>query len=139
MAAYGKTQYWDERYTKDPEPFDWYQRYSGLQELLNKSIKKDDNILMVGSGNSRLSEDMYEDGYVRCRARCPQPPPPPRSCVDDAVADAVAAAADDATRGWPRCLLSPQPPRFIAHCATPHRPRPQVPVHRQHRREPGGD
>ena len=30
-ARAGKTSYWDERYTKDPEPFDWYQRYSGIQ------------------------------------------------------------------------------------------------------------
>ena len=36
MAQYGKTSYWDERYTKDPEPFDWYQRYSGIQELIAK-------------------------------------------------------------------------------------------------------
>lgn len=63
MAQYGKTSYWDERYTKDPEPFDWYQRYSGIQELIQKYIKKDDSILMSGCGNSRLSEDMYEDGY----------------------------------------------------------------------------
>ena len=34
MAQYGKTTYWDERYTKDPEPFDWYQRYSGIKDLL---------------------------------------------------------------------------------------------------------
>lgn len=63
MAQYGKTSYWDERYTKDPEPFDWYQRYSGLSDLLNKYVKKDDAVLMAGAGNSRLSEDMYEDGY----------------------------------------------------------------------------
>ena len=31
VVAAGKTSYWDERYTKDPEPFDWYQRYSGIQ------------------------------------------------------------------------------------------------------------
>lgn len=48
---------------RDPEPFDWYQRYSGVSELLNKYVKKDDNILVAGAGNSRLSEDMYEDGY----------------------------------------------------------------------------
>ena len=30
---------------------------------MNKYIKKDDNILIAGAGNSRLSEDMYEDGY----------------------------------------------------------------------------
>jgi len=64
MAQYGKTSYWDERYTKDPEPFDWYQRYSGIQELVQKYIKKDDAILMAGCGNSRLSEDMFEDGYA---------------------------------------------------------------------------
>lgn len=56
--------YWDERYTKDPEPFDWYQRYSGIQELICKYIKKDDNILVAGCGNSRLSEDMLEDGFA---------------------------------------------------------------------------
>ena len=60
----GKTSYWDERYTKDPEPFDWYQRYSGIQELLQKYVKKDDAVLMAGCGNSRLSEDMFEDGYA---------------------------------------------------------------------------
>lgn len=63
MAQYGKTSYWDERYTKDPEPFDWYQRYSGIKDLAAQYVKKDDNILMAGAGNSRISEDMYEDGY----------------------------------------------------------------------------
>ncbi|GMH52473.1 hypothetical protein TL16_g01238, partial [Triparma laevis f. inornata] len=63
MAQYGKTAYWDERYTKDPEPFDWYQRYSGVRDLIAQYIKKEDNILVAGCGNSRLSEDLYEDGY----------------------------------------------------------------------------
>ena len=36
MAQYGKVAYWDERYTKDPEPFDWYQRYSGIRDLINQ-------------------------------------------------------------------------------------------------------
>ena len=62
MAQYGKTAYWDERYTKDPEPFDWYQRYSGIKDLIAQYVKKSDNILMAGCGNSRLSEDMYDDG-----------------------------------------------------------------------------
>ena len=63
MAQYGKTAYWDERYTKDPEPFDWYQRYSGIRELIAQYVRKEDNVLCAGCGNSRLSEDMYEDGY----------------------------------------------------------------------------
>lgn len=64
MAQYGKTQYWDERYTKDPEPFDWFQRYSGIKDLITQYIKKEDNILMAGAGNSRLTEDMYDDGFT---------------------------------------------------------------------------
>ncbi len=55
--------YWEERYTKDPEPFDWYQRYSGLKELINQYFKKADAILNVGAGNSRITEEMYEDGF----------------------------------------------------------------------------
>jgi len=60
----GKTTYWDERYTKDPEPFDWYQRYSGVRDLINQYVKREDVILMAGCGNSRLTEDMFEDGYT---------------------------------------------------------------------------
>jgi hypothetical protein len=39
----------------DPEPFDWYQRYSGLKDLLGQYVKKSDHILMSGCGNSRTS------------------------------------------------------------------------------------
>jgi len=63
MAQYGKVAYWDERYTKDPEPFDWYQRYSGIRDLINQYVKREDQILMAGCGTSRLTEDMFEDGY----------------------------------------------------------------------------
>lgn len=40
---------------RDPEAFDWYQRYSGLKELIAQYIKKSDKILNVGAGNSRAS------------------------------------------------------------------------------------
>lgn len=66
MAQYGKTEYWDERYTRDPEPFDWYQRWSGIRDIVSEYMKsKSANILNVGCGNSRLSEEMYEDGYTQ--------------------------------------------------------------------------
>ena len=47
---------------RDPEPFDWYQRYSGLKDIVGQYIKKTDHMLMSGCGNSRLTEDMFEDG-----------------------------------------------------------------------------
>lgn len=37
--------------------------YSGLKELLGQYLRKGDQLLMAGCGNSRLSEEMYEDGY----------------------------------------------------------------------------
>jgi hypothetical protein len=53
-----------------PEPFDWYQVYTGIKDIITQYVSKTDKILNVGSGNSSnniltpgLSEDMYEDGY----------------------------------------------------------------------------
>eukprot|EP00922_Rhytidocystis_sp_ex-Travisia-forbesii_P008126 GHVS01011970.1.p1 GENE.GHVS01011970.1~~GHVS01011970.1.p1 ORF type:complete len:239 (-),score=30.12 GHVS01011970.1:384-1100(-) len=64
MASYGKSDYWDERYTKDPEPFEWYQRYSGIKDVIaSTGIQHNQHILMIGCGNSTLSEDMYNDGF----------------------------------------------------------------------------
>lgn len=49
---------------RDPEPFDWYQKYSALKDLFGLYIKTSDIILMSGAGNSSLSEDMYEGGFT---------------------------------------------------------------------------
>ncbi|CAI5742151.1 unnamed protein product [Hyaloperonospora brassicae] len=65
MAQYGKATYWDERYTRDAEQFDWYQRYGGLKELLTQYVPKTAAVLMAGAGNSRLSEEMVADGYQK--------------------------------------------------------------------------
>ena len=35
---YGKGDYWEERYNRDQEPFDWMQRYSGIKEYITKCV-----------------------------------------------------------------------------------------------------
>ncbi|PPQ72317.1 hypothetical protein CVT26_007274 [Gymnopilus dilepis] len=63
---YGTREYWDQRYSEeaDNESFDWFKSYSDLVDLLHELIPdKSSRILMLGCGNSRLSEDMWEDGY----------------------------------------------------------------------------
>ncbi len=81
MAQYGKTAYWDERYTKDPEPFDWYQRYSGVRDLVNQYVKREDLILMAGCGNSRMTEEMFEDGTLNDEAHASFPLPTALHCL----------------------------------------------------------
>lgn len=64
MAQYGKAEYWEERYTRDAEPFDWYQRWGGVKEFISQYVQPTQQVLHVGCGNSRLSEEMYDEGYI---------------------------------------------------------------------------
>jgi len=64
MSQYGKVEYWEERYTKylpyiiiiilksDPDPFDWYQRFSGIKDTITSNFSPESVILNVGAGNS---------------------------------------------------------------------------------------
>ena len=65
MAQYGQPTYWEGRYAKDAEPFDWLQRYSSplLRELIRAHVPHEASILNVGCGSSTMSEDMVDDGY----------------------------------------------------------------------------
>jgi len=65
MAMYGKPEYWDERYSKDTEPFDWYQRYDGIKSTLDRYVQPTHKVLMVGAGNSRLSQELYDHAQVK--------------------------------------------------------------------------
>ncbi|THH30107.1 hypothetical protein EUX98_g4084 [Antrodiella citrinella] len=63
---YGTKEYWDQRYSQEAEDdsFDWFKTYSDITPILSELIpSKDARILMLGCGNSKLSEEMYDDGY----------------------------------------------------------------------------
>ena len=65
MAHYGKPEYWEDRYDKDREQYDWYQKYEGCKDCITQYITRDTNILMLGCGNAKLSEEMYYDGFTK--------------------------------------------------------------------------
>ncbi|RLN27970.1 methyltransferase-like protein 13 [Panicum miliaceum] len=67
---YGAAAYWDARYSSSGSPasgggefFDWYQSYAALRPLLRARVPAASRVLMLGCGNSLLSEDMAKDGY----------------------------------------------------------------------------
>ena len=62
--TYGLVQYWNDRYTKEAEEFEWYQSYDNIKDKI-KAAFPDSNgkIINLGSGSSRLPVSMYLDGY----------------------------------------------------------------------------
>ena len=59
---YASVDYWNERYTNEEE-YDWLGDYNVFKELIHRNVSKSERILMVGCGNSQLSEQMFKDGY----------------------------------------------------------------------------
>ncbi|KAJ1735771.1 hypothetical protein LPJ61_000368 [Coemansia biformis] len=64
-AEYGTREYWEQRYTQEPDSaFDWFKTYADLKPLLDQHIgSKGARMVVLGCGNSTLSSDMYRDGY----------------------------------------------------------------------------
>ncbi|XP_030852906.1 eEF1A lysine and N-terminal methyltransferase [Strongylocentrotus purpuratus] len=57
-------QYWESLLKKHRnQAFEWYGEYPNLCGILHKYIRTSDKTLVVGCGNSRLSEDLYDVGY----------------------------------------------------------------------------
>jgi SAM-dependent methyltransferase len=55
---YASANYWDERYTASPEPFDWYQPWEELLKILGPLFDGTEIVLNVGCGNSMMSAEM---------------------------------------------------------------------------------
>ncbi|VWU49191.1 methyltransferase, putative [Hepatocystis sp. ex Piliocolobus tephrosceles] len=65
MAVYGNISYWNERYSKEEEQFDWHQKWCGIKHIFSElNIRNDAKILNIGCGTSKLSEEMLENGFT---------------------------------------------------------------------------
>ena len=71
MTTYGTLEYWEERYNKESEQFDWMQRFGApnqielLRDAMEKHMKTHHNILIIGCGTSRMAEELLECGYSK--------------------------------------------------------------------------
>ena len=66
---YAKKEFWDDRFKESKGFFDWYANWSEIKPVFEKHLKDritspgETNTLMVGCGNSKLSEEMAKDNY----------------------------------------------------------------------------
>ena len=56
--------YWNQFFTRRSTPFEWYGTYTDLCHIVHKYVRATSKALVVGCGNSELSENMYDAGIV---------------------------------------------------------------------------
>lgn len=62
---YSQKDYWNERFKKEQGHFDWYAGWKELRRYITPLIDQSSCILVVGCGNSKMSEEMYFDKYEK--------------------------------------------------------------------------
>ncbi|KAG5896827.1 hypothetical protein JTB14_032068 [Gonioctena quinquepunctata] len=63
---FSQKEYWDSFFKKrGAKAFEWYGEYPELAENIHKYIKKQDDVLIIGCGNSTLGRDLFDIGYSK--------------------------------------------------------------------------
>ena len=61
--GYAKKEYWNERFNNTDSNFDWYADWEQLSKYFISILTPNSKILMVGCGNSKMSNQMYSSNY----------------------------------------------------------------------------
>lgn len=62
---YDDTSYWNTRYSNEPEPFDWYQKWSKLKNIISPYFSAKECALDAGCGTSTLASDLVAEGFEK--------------------------------------------------------------------------
>jgi len=60
---YSQKEYWDERYQKSSDSFEWFQSYEDIKGFISSNIPKHAKVLHVGCGSSELAVQMNNEGW----------------------------------------------------------------------------
>ncbi|XP_003739601.1 eEF1A lysine and N-terminal methyltransferase [Galendromus occidentalis] len=63
-ADFATKDYWDRFFTKRTAAFEWYGEFYQISPVIFKYAKQNDKLLVVGCGNSTMSQDLYRSGYT---------------------------------------------------------------------------
>jgi SAM-dependent methyltransferase len=67
-AQYGRAEFWDDRYSTEVEPFEWYYEYSYFSPIIRDIVPLDAKVFIAGCGTSLFPQDMVNDGYQNITA-----------------------------------------------------------------------
>lgn len=60
--VFAEKSYWEDRFNNE-ESYEWLLSYKDIEKNINSHLNHNDNILIVGCGNSNFSSDLYDQGY----------------------------------------------------------------------------
>ena len=59
-------EYWDQRFEEE-ENYEWLLSFEKVEAYILPHLKTTDHILVIGCGNSTLSNDLYDRGYCHIK------------------------------------------------------------------------
>ena len=67
-ATYSSAEYWEQRFKTEPE-YEWFKGYEAFRKLVEREVPRTARILVLGCGNSLMSEDMHLlSGYTHIQS-----------------------------------------------------------------------
>ena len=61
-AQYLQGEYWNNRFQNEKQ-YDWFKDFSEFKHLCVKHLHAGDSVLILGCGNSTLTQDLYNSGF----------------------------------------------------------------------------
>ena len=68
LPPYGDAEYWEKRYTEDPDVFEWYQDPESLLPTCKEFVDSEGKLLVIGTGNSNLAPHLAQNGFENVTA-----------------------------------------------------------------------